>query len=156
MKIILTNTKPLCYNLDRVKKHGTNSIGWRHSQAVRRGSAKPWSPVQIWVAPPKRKTRWKSCLSFCVCVRRTQHRLRVYSQHHLTFRSTSFRFSGHKTTLPYGKQCCASHKRCGITPNDVALRANDVLRNDVGLRPTMLRFAQTNFAVRLIIKFANE
>ena len=29
--------------------------------------------------------------------------------------------------------------------NDVALRANDVLRNDVGLRPMMLRFAQTNF-----------
>ena len=27
--------------------------------------------------------------------------------------------------------------------NDVALCANDVLRNDVGLRPTMLRFAQT-------------
>ena len=29
--------------------------------------------------------------------------------------------------------------------NDVALRANDVLRNDVGLRPMMLRFAQTDF-----------
>ena len=28
--------------------------------------------------------------------------------------------------------------------NDVALRANDVLRNDVGLRPMMLRFAQTD------------
>ncbi|MBQ9785377.1 MAG: hypothetical protein IJW29_07735 [Clostridia bacterium] len=27
--------------------------------------------------------------------------------------------------------------------NDVALRANDVLRNDVGLRPMMLRYAQT-------------
>ena len=27
--------------------------------------------------------------------------------------------------------------------NDVALRANDVLRNDVGLRPMKLRFAQT-------------
>ena len=27
--------------------------------------------------------------------------------------------------------------------NDVALRANDVLRNEVGLRPMMLRFAQT-------------
>ena len=26
--------------------------------------------------------------------------------------------------LPAGKQCCASHKRCGLTPNDVALRAN--------------------------------
>ena len=29
--------------------------------------------------------------------------------------------------------------------NDVALRANDVLRNDVGLRPMMLRYAQTDF-----------
>jgi len=28
--------------------------------------------------------------------------------------------------------------------NEVALRANDVLRNDVGLRPMKLRFAQTN------------
>ena len=27
--------------------------------------------------------------------------------------------------------------------NEVALRANDVLRNDVGLRPMKLRFAQT-------------
>ena len=27
--------------------------------------------------------------------------------------------------------------------NDDALRANDVLRNDVGLRPMMLRSAQT-------------
>ena len=34
--------------------------------------------------------------------------------------------------------------------NDVALRANDVLRNDVGLRPMMVRFAQTGFAVRSI------
>ena len=30
--------------------------------------------------------------------------------------------------------------------NDVALRANDVLRNDVGLRPMMLRFAQTELS----------
>ena len=28
--------------------------------------------------------------------------------------------------------------------NDVALRANDVLRNEVGLRPMKLRFAQTD------------
>jgi len=28
--------------------------------------------------------------------------------------------------------------------NDVALRANDVLCNDVGLRPMKLRFAQMN------------
>ncbi len=29
--------------------------------------------------------------------------------------------------------------------NEVALRANDVFHNDVGLRPMMLRFAQTEF-----------
>ena len=26
---------------------------WRHSQVVRQRSAKPLSPVQVWVAPPK-------------------------------------------------------------------------------------------------------
>ena len=26
--------------------------------------------------------------------------------------------------VAFGKQCCASHKWCGLTPNDVALRAN--------------------------------
>ena len=30
--------------------------------------------------------------------------------------------------------------------NDVARCANDVLRNDVGLRPMMLRFAQTELS----------
>jgi hypothetical protein len=34
--------------------------------------------------------------------------------------------------------------------NDVALRANDVLRNDVGLRPMMLRFAQTDFPPQVL------
>ena len=34
--------------------------------------------------------------------------------------------------------------------NDVALRANDVLRNDVGLRPMMLRFAQTDFSPQVL------
>ena len=34
--------------------------------------------------------------------------------------------------------------------NEVALRANDVLRNDVGLRPMMLRFAQTDFPPRVL------
>ena len=34
--------------------------------------------------------------------------------------------------------------------NEVALRANDVLRNDVGLRPTMLRFAQTEFLPQVL------
>jgi hypothetical protein len=35
------------------------------------------------------------------------------------------------------------HCRPAAQMNEVALRANDVLRNDVGLRPMMLRFAQT-------------
>ena len=26
--------------------------------------------------------------------------------------------------VAFGKQCSASHKRCGLTPNEVALRAN--------------------------------
>ena len=43
--------------------------------------------------------------------------------------------------------------------NDVALRANDVLRNDVGLRPMMLRFAQTDsphlFLPRVLKNTAN-
>ena len=34
--------------------------------------------------------------------------------------------------------------------NDVALRANEVLRNDVGLRPTMLRFASWRQSRRFI------
>ena len=34
--------------------------------------------------------------------------------------------------------------------NEVALRANDVLRNEVGLRPMMLRFAQTELSVRSV------
>ena len=33
--------------------------------------------------------------------------------------------------VAFGKQCCASHKRCGLTPNDVALRANTMLRIDL-------------------------
>ena len=35
------------------------------------------------------------------------------------------------------------HCRPAVQMNEVAVRANDVLRNDVGLRPMMLRFAQT-------------
>ena len=59
------------------------------------------------------------CFLFVFVSARTQHRLRVHSQHHLTVRSTSLSEYGHKTMLPYGKQCCASHKRCGFA-NDVA------------------------------------
>lgn len=30
---------------------------WRHGRGVRRGTANPFSPVQIWVAPDQQKTR---------------------------------------------------------------------------------------------------
>ena len=50
-------------------------------------------------------------------------------QHPLTDMSTSFRFSGHKTRLPNGKQYCASHKRCGLTPNDVLPSAKTIQRS---------------------------
>ena len=39
--------------------------------------------------------------------------------------------------------------------NDVALRANDVLRNDVGLRPMMLRSAQTEFLPQVLQNTSN-
>ena len=42
------------------------------------------------------------------------------------------------------------HCRPAAQMNDVALRANDVLRNDVGLRPMMLRFAQMDTPSRVI------
>ena len=60
-------------------------------------------------------------VSFCVCVRRTQHRLRVYSQHHLTVRSTSLSEYGHKTMLRLRR------KRCGYA-NDVLPLAKTMLR----------------------------
>ena len=34
--------------------------------------------------------------------------------------------------------------------NEVALRVNDVLRNDVGLCPMTLRFAQTDFTPQVL------
>ena len=40
--------------------------------------------------------------------------------------------------------------------NEVALRANDVLRNDVGLRPMMLRFAQTDFFSQVLKNAENR
>jgi len=54
-------------------------------------------------------------MDFFICVRRTQHHLRACTQHHLSVSSTS---------LP----------PCAAQMNDVALCANDVLRNDVTLR----------------------
>ena len=37
---------------------------WRHSQVVRQSSAKASSPVQIWVAPPKKKRNFDTKLRF--------------------------------------------------------------------------------------------
>ena len=57
-----------------------------------------------------------------------------YTQHHLTEGQHHFEQSENIIV------------RLRTQMNEVALRANDVLRNDVGLRPTMLRFAQSDFA----------
>ena len=62
-------------------------------------------------------------LGFFICVRRTQHHL-TEGQHH---------FEQSENIIV----------RLRTQMNEVALRANDVLRNDVGFRPMMLRFAQT-------------
>ena len=82
-----------------------------------------FSPWHLnWLYNTKNPTRKSWIFSFVsaghniICVQRTQH--------HLSVSSTSFR--GRRTQM-----------------NEVALRANDVLRNDVGLRPMKLRFAQT-------------
>ena len=52
---------------------------WRHSQVVRRGSATPWSPVQIWLSPLTEKPQKPYKLRFlrfffcnfdvCACLR---------------------------------------------------------------------------------------
>ena len=58
--------------------------------------------------------------------------------------------AGHNIICVLARNIISSNARtsfliCSAQMNDVALRANDVLRNDVGLRPMMLRFAQTFF-----------
>ena len=69
-----------------------------------------------------------SAFGFFICAAGTTS-FAWHTQHHLTVRSTS---------LPLAAQM-----------NDVALRANDVLCNDVGLRPMKLRFAQTELDSKL-------
>ena len=111
----------------------------RHGQAVRQRSATPLSPVRFWVAPPKNKALLWKCFIFCVCVRRTQHRLSACGQHHFEqSENIVFNKRTQNEVTPYGvndvafgKQCCASHKRCELTLNDVALRANIMLRIDL-------------------------
>lgn len=36
--------------------HFGSDLVWRHGQVVRRGTANPLSPVQIWVSPDQQKT----------------------------------------------------------------------------------------------------
>ena len=91
---------------------------------VRQRSAKPLCPGSNPGGASKKKHFLLGSVSFCVCVRKdttsfcgeTANIIWPLGQHHSA--------CGHKTMLPYGKQCCASHKRCGLMPNDVALRAN--------------------------------
>ena len=71
----------------------------------------------------KKKHFLLGSVSFCVCVRRTQHRLTASGQHHFE-QSENIVFNKRtQNEVAFGKQCCASHKRCGLA-NDVALRAN--------------------------------
>ena len=49
------------------------------------------------------------------------HRL-TEGQHHFSQSENLVFSAGHKTLLPYGKQYYASHKRCGLSPNDVATK----------------------------------
>ena len=53
---------------------------------------------------PTKKSKSKD-LDFFICVRRAQHRLRVYSQHH-------FLQSKNIISLADTKRGCATHKRC--------------------------------------------
>ena len=58
---------------------------------------------------------------------RTQQRLGAGGQHHFE-QSENIVFNKRtQNEVAFGKQCCASHKRCGFA-NDVALRANLMLR----------------------------
>ena len=66
--------------------------------------------------------------------------------------SSAFRFFHlcPQDTTSFACLHATSFRRRRTQMNEVALRANDVLRNDVGLRPMMLRFAQTEFPPRVL------
>ena len=94
------------------------------------------------VSSSKKKHVLLGSVSFCVCVRKDTTSFASSLATSFSRRLTSFRISGHKTMLPYGKQCCASHKRCdALHQRCYTLRckrcgyANDVLP----LAKTMLR-----------------
>ena len=112
-------------------------VGDTASKTKRRGQKLPalqaesnfWAPQEgkagsSPVPEPKRKTRFSSCLSFCVCVRKD-------TTSFASLLATSF--IQRITSLSAWQ-----------TQNEVALCANSVVlrTNDVGLRPTMLHFVQ--------------
>ena len=94
------------------------------AQLVEQRSPKPRAQGSSPCAPAKKKAKSNFDLDFFICAAGT----------------TSFACNA--------RNIISSKTRTSLPPhaaqmNDVALRANDVLRNDVGLRPMMLRFAQT-------------
>ena len=102
-------------------------IGYKYrgiAQLVEYWSPKPWVVGSSPSAPAKKIQVAR--LGFFHLCRKAQHRLRG---------TRNIISSEARTSLPLAAQM-----------NDVALRANDVLRNDVGLRPMMLRFAQTELS----------
>ena len=93
------------------------------AQSVERILGKDEVAGSIPASSSKKKRFLLGSVSFCVCIRRTQHRLRVYSQHHFSQSENIVPLWRTQNEVAFGKQCCASHKRCGFA-NDVAIRAN--------------------------------
>ena len=76
------------------------------------------------VSSSKKKHFLLGSVSFFVCVRRTQPRLAACGQHHFE-RSENIVFNKRtQNDVAFGKQSCASYRRCGLAPNDVALYVN--------------------------------
>ena len=73
------------------------------------------SPVRLWLAAPKRSTSFLGSVSFCVCVRRTQHRLTACGQHHFE----------RSENIVINKR--TQNDVTAEAVNDVMLRINDVL-----------------------------
>ena len=79
------------------------------------------------VSSSKKKHFLLGSVSFCVCVRKTQHRLAACGQHHFEQSENIVINKRTQNEVAFGKQCCASHKRCGLMPDDVTpCGVNDV------------------------------
>ncbi len=79
----------------------------------------------------------RSALVFCVCVRRAQHRLRVYSQHHFSqSENIVFRLRTQNDVMLRINDVMLRINDVMLRINDVMLRINDVMLriNDVLLR----------------------